>query len=67
MEVTANQRVFFDKLLSEKEFPPGSPDPDTLKSQFDKLNKASASEWIEKALKLPNKGTVDEPITSPAF
>lgn len=67
MEVTANQRVFFDKLVGEKEFPPGSPDPDTLRAQFAKLNKASAIEWIDKALSLPNKGTENESITTPVF
>ena len=65
--VTDNQKSFFAKLINEKEFPPGSPDSDTLKTQFEQLNKKSASEWIDKALKLPDKGSADETVTPPTF
>lgn len=65
--VSAKQIAFFDNLLEEKEFPPQAGTVEQLRTEFATLNKASASEWIEKALKLPEKGTVEEPISPPKF
>ena len=67
MNVTTKQIAFFDTLLEEKQFPDGGPDEATLRSQFAGLNKKSASEWINKAMELPEKGTVEEGITTPPF
>jgi hypothetical protein len=64
--VSQKQIDFFNNLLNEKEFPPDKTE-DELRAQFAQLNKASGSEWIEKAMKLPEKGTVKEPITAPSF
>jgi len=66
MQVSAKQIKFFDNLLEVKEFPAGS-DKATLKTQFAGLNKASASEWIDKAVKLPDEGEENEAVTAPAF
>jgi len=65
--VSQRQKEFFDNLLDGKEFPPGSPDPDTLRSQFAQLNKKSASEWIDRAMGFPEKGTENEAVTTPPF
>lgn len=67
MEATPSQISFWEKLIQEKEFPPSAPDADTLKSQFSRLNKKSASEWIDKALKLPDKGAGDETLVTAPF
>lgn len=68
MAIVSNaQKEFWEKLLSEKEFPPNSPDIDTLRNQFAGLNKKSASEWIDRALKLPDKGSEDESLQPPPF
>lgn len=64
---TTAQKNFWNKLLDEKEFPPGTPDVDTLRNQFENLNKKSASIWIDRALKLPDKGSENESITEPSF
>lgn len=66
MDVSAKQIAFFDTLLGEKQFPAGVNETE-LKAQFATLNKASASEWINKAMALPEKGTIDEAITPPSF
>lgn len=67
MQVSQSQINFWEKLLQEKEFPPTAPDVDTLKSQFGRLNKKSGSEWIDKALKLPDKGAEDETLVTAPF
>jgi hypothetical protein len=65
--VSESQKRFWEKLVQEKDFPPGSPDPDTLLQQFQGLNKKSGSEWIDKALKLPDKGSENETVEAPPF
>lgn len=65
MQVSAKQIKFFDNLLEVKEF--GAADKAALKTQFASLNKASASEWIDKAVKLPDEGEENETVTAPAF
>ena len=52
---SSKQIQFFDNLLDEKQFPGGT-DTATLRTQFAALDKSNASSWIEKALKLPDKG-----------
>lgn len=52
---SSKQIQFFDNLLDEKQFPPGS-DLAALRTQFAGLDKSNGSDWIEKALKLPDKG-----------
>lgn len=61
------QQEFFDKLLEEKEFPPNAPDPDTMRTQFANVGKKSASDWIDKAMKLPDKGAEHETVAPPPF
>lgn len=61
------QKELFEKLLSEKQFPPtmsdGSPfNADTLRAKFAELDTGSGSEWIEKALALPDKGSTPPPF-----
>jgi len=48
------QVKFFDNLLEGREFPPKSK-VDELREQFAELSDASASTWIEAALKLPKR------------
>lgn len=62
---SSKQIDFFNNLLDEKQFPPGS-DTNALRAQFAGLDKASGSNWIEKALKLPDKGEdATEPVPPP--
>jgi hypothetical protein len=56
------QKELFNKLADEKQFPDGSPDAETLKSQFASVDTGSASAWIEKALALPAKGETPPPF-----
>jgi hypothetical protein len=56
------QQDFFATLVSERKFPEGSPDSETLTAQFAPLPEKSASEWIEKALTLPIKDAVAPPF-----
>jgi hypothetical protein len=46
------QVKFFEKLLGEREFPANVNKPE-IAGIFDELDEQSASEWIDKALKLP--------------
>lgn len=55
---TEKQKAFFEELLRDRQFPAGSPDEETLRSQFAAVPDKSASAWIEKALSLPEKGAV---------
>lgn len=62
---TSKQIQFFDNLLDEKQFPAGTDTAD-LRSRFASLDKSSGSDWIEKALKLPDKGEeVSERVPAP--
>jgi hypothetical protein len=62
--VSPKQVSFFGKLTREKQFPNGT-DLDAIRAQFATLDSASASDWIEKAVELPDLGEV--PKTPPAF
>lgn len=64
--VSQKQIDFFNNLLNEKQFPPDKTE-DELRAQFATLNKASASQWIEAAMKLPEKGSTEEAIQAPSF
>lgn len=59
IKVSQQQINFFDELLNEKQFPEGTPDEDTLRSQFCELSKKNGSEWIERAIALPKKDDGD--------
>jgi hypothetical protein len=54
---TAKQIELFNKLTGDKEFPAGT-DLANLREQFAGVNDKSASDWIEKALALPDAGLV---------
>jgi hypothetical protein len=62
--VSPNQVEFFEKLTREKQFPAGT-DTAALIESFKGLNSASGSDWIEKALGLPDKD--EGPKVPPAF
>jgi hypothetical protein len=62
--VSPSQIEFFEKLTREKQFPAGS-DIAALIEQFKTLNSASGSDWIEKALGLPDSD--EGPKVPPAF
>jgi hypothetical protein len=62
--VSQNQIEFFEKLTREKQFPQGT-DLASMVEQFKTLNSGSGSDWIEKALKLPDKD--EGPKVPPAF
>lgn len=47
------QEDFFGNLLKERDF--GNVNTDDLARQFVELEQKNASEWIEKALKLPKR------------
>ena len=55
------QKELFAKLLGEKQLPEGQT-AENLTAQFNGLSTGSASEWIEKALTLPDKGAVPPPF-----
>lgn len=55
------QKELFDNLLSQKQFPAGT-DLDALRSQFANVDTASGSEWIEKAMALPDKDRTPPPF-----
>lgn len=62
---SSKQIQFFDNLLDEKQFPPGT-DISALRTQFAGLDKSNGSKWIEKAMALPDKGEeVSEDIPAP--
>lgn len=67
--VTQAQIRFFDQLLEERNF--GSDDPaeiKTLRESFAKLDKRSASLWIEKGLTLPKREEpIERELIQPAF
>lgn len=65
--VSQKQIDFFNNLLSEKAFPPEAGTVDELREQFRNLNKKSASEWIDKAMKLSDKDSADEPLQTAPF
>jgi len=58
---TEAQIRFFDNLLGDREFPPGT-DKTQLRSQFAHIPDASASKWIDKAMALPRAGEVPPPF-----
>lgn len=63
---SSKQIDFFANLLDEKQFPPGT-DIEQLRSQFAGLDKGNGSKWIEKALKLPDKGEEQHDDVPPPF
>lgn len=56
---TLKQVALFDELLERKQFPDGT-DPERLTGQFATLTRKAASEWIDKALALPNRADEDD-------
>ena len=62
--VSEKQKELFAKLTREKQFPAGT-DTAALIQQFGQLDSGSGSDWIEKALGLPDLGEV--PKVPPAF
>jgi hypothetical protein len=60
------QIKFFDQCLEEREFPTGQ-DPNSLRTQFAPLSTNAASEWIDKALKLPKKDAATGDNSPPPF
>lgn len=65
--VTPRQIELFHKLTTDREFAAGT-NVEKLRADFAKLNKASASAWIDRAMNLP-KLTADgtETVTPPTF
>lgn len=63
--VTQAQIDFFQKLLEEKDF--GDKNAAELLTQFQTLNKKSASVWIEKAMALPKRDESNDPVIQPTF
>jgi hypothetical protein len=57
--VSAKQVNLFGELLDRKQFPAGT-DSAALTAQFATLTRKSASEWIDKALLLPNRTDADD-------
>lgn len=55
------QIEFFANLTDQKQFPEGT-DVANLRQQFANVPDKSASQWIEKAMKLPEKGEVPPPF-----
>lgn len=60
------QIKFFDNLLEQRVFPDGTK-TDKLRSQFATLQQKNASDWIEAALKLPEKDDADPDHVPPPF
>lgn len=56
------QTELFHRLIEDKQFPQGTPEPQVLKDQFSRTSQSEASAWIEKALALPDKGDSGQPI-----
>lgn len=65
MKPSVEQIAFFDRLLDEKAF--DQDDVPALREKFSKLDKVSASGWIEKALTLPKREAMstDQPVAPP--
>lgn len=64
--VGSKQIEFFNNLLDRKQFPADT-DADALRATFATLTRKTASEWIDKALALPNATDADdEGATTPA-
>lgn len=63
---SSKQIQFFDNLLDEKQFPPGT-DTAALRAQFATLDKSNASAWVEKALNLPDKGEEASEAVPPPY
>lgn len=61
---TPAQQSFFNKLAEEKDFG-NKLKPESLMEQFAELDDSSASAWIERALKLPKRGSGGQ-VTTPA-
>jgi hypothetical protein len=59
MAATPKQVQLFGELLERKQFPEGA-NPDTLSTQFATLSRKNASEWIDRALALPNREDDDD-------
>lgn len=57
--VSTKQITLFAELLERKQFPEGT-DAAALAAQFGTLTRKSASEWIDKALALPNASDADD-------
>lgn len=63
--VTKAQIEFFNQLLGEKDF--GDKDTEKLAKEFSKLDKVSASAWIDKALTLDKLDAASREVVQPAF
>jgi hypothetical protein len=64
-QVSKKQIDFFDNLLAEKQFPPGET-VEQLRAKFATLNKSSASDWINRAIALPDLGEeTEESVPAP--
>ena len=57
--VTVKQTALFAELLDRKQFPTGMT-AESLTAQFGQLSKKTASEWIDRALALPNRSDEDD-------
>ena len=66
--VTPKQISLFAELVERKTFPAGT-DTAALVTQFGTLTRKTASEWIDKALTLPNATDADDTgaTTPPPF
>lgn len=59
MAVTPKQSALFAELLERKQFP-DNVDKSALAADFEALSRNAASQWIDKALALPNAQADDD-------
>lgn len=59
MAATPKQVELFNELIERKQFPEGT-DRAALKQQFGTLSRQTASQWIDRALSLPNAAAEDD-------
>jgi len=67
IKVSQQQVNFFDELLNEKQFPAEAGTEDELRAQFAELDKKTGSEWVEKAIALPQKDEGERNQIAPPF
>lgn len=66
MPPSSAQVKFFTQLTDDRQFPAGQ-EVSTLRTTFSGLSQDAASQWIEKAMKLPKKDTGEGDSTPPPF
>jgi hypothetical protein len=68
MKPTPEQLEFFMRLCEEKDFDVDDKGMEKIQNEFAKLDKRSASAWIERALSLPKRREAEgAQIVQPSF